>query len=141
MSLDSYSNQHRLNLRLKSILAGELFLARKLNNPVYIFQNGAFQVFLDQGTIPDKEQIGELIKTGHREVFVFPDDHERIKNNLQQALIKVTRSLSVGEPTENGSKNIKLLSLNMGELYSNPHSDDLLMLQFQSTQSLSKFLI
>ena len=141
MSLASYTEQHRLNLKLKPVLTGELFLARKLKNAVYIFRNGSFEIFLEEGSVPGREQIGELIKTGHREVFVFPEDHETIKGNLQQALIKVTRSLSVGEPGDNGNKNIKLLSLNMSGLYSNPHSDDLLMLQFQSSQSLSKFLL
>jgi hypothetical protein len=141
MSILSFSEQHRLNLKLRPVLTGELFLARKLKNSVYVYRNGSFEIYFDEGSIPRREQIGDLIKAGQREVFVFPEDHETIKNNLQQALIKVTRSLSVGDPGENGNKNIKLLCLNMGGLYSNPHSDELLMLQFQSTQSLSKFLI
>ena len=33
------------------------------------------------------------------------------------------------------------MSLNLGGLYQNPHNDDLLMVQYQSTQNLSKFLL
>jgi hypothetical protein len=72
---------------------------------------------------------------------VYPDDIDEIKKNLESALTKVTRSLSVGDPLDNGTKDLKLLSLNLGGLYQNPHSDELLMLQFQSTQNLSKFLM
>jgi hypothetical protein len=138
---NSYTEQHRLSLKLKPILVGELYLARRLKNPVFIFKNGIFYPVVSEGSVPTKDQINALIKNHHKEVYVYPADILDIKQNLETALIKVTRSLSVGDPLENGTKDIKLLSLNLGGLYQNPHSDDLLMLQFQSTQNLSKFLL
>lgn len=140
-SFNSYSEQHRLSLKLRPILVGELYLARKLKNPVYIFKNGLFYPVVNEGSVPSKEQINTLIKNAHREVYIYPEDIQEIKKNLETALIKVTRSLSVGDPLENGTKDLKLLSLNLGGLYENPHNDELLMLQFQSTQNLSKFLM
>lgn len=140
-TFNSYSEQHRLSLKLKPILVGELYLARKLKHPVFIFKNGVFHPVVNEGSVPSKEQINSLIKNSHREVYVYPDDIQEIKNNLESALIKVTRSLSVGDPLENGTKHLKLLSLNLGGLYQNPHNDELLMLQFQSTQNLSKFML
>ncbi len=140
-SFNSYSEQHRLSLKLRPILVGELYLSRKLKHPVFIFKNGVFHPVVNEGSIPTKEQINSLIKNAHREVYVYPVDIQEIKNNLESALIKVTRSLSVGDPLENGTKHLKLLSLNLGGLYQNPHNDDLLMLQFQSTQNLSKFML
>lgn len=140
-TLNSYSDQHRLSLKLRPILVGELYLARKLKYPVFIFKNGVFHPVVNEGSIPSREQINGLIKNAHREVYIYPDDVQEIKNNLASALIKVTRSLSVGDPLENGTKHLKLLSLNLGGLYQNPHNDDLLMLQFQSTQNLSKFML
>ena len=137
----SYIEQHRLSLKLRPILVGELYLARKLKHPVFIFKNGTFYPVVNQGAVPTKEQIHALIKNSHKEVYIFPDDVEEIKKNLETALIKVTRSLSVGDPIENGTKDLKLLSLNLGGLYQNPHNDELLMLQFQSSQNLSKFLL
>lgn len=140
-TINSYVDQHRLSLKLKSILVGELYLAKKLKHPVYIFKNGFFHPVINEGGMPTKDQINALIKNAHREVYVFPDDIDEIKKNLESALTKVTRSLSVGDPLENGAKDLKLLSLNLSGLYQNPHSDELLMLQFQSTQNLSKFLM
>jgi hypothetical protein len=126
---------------LKSILVGELYLARKLLHPVYIHKDGMFFPVIPEGSVPTKDQINGLIKSAHREVYVFADDLLEIKGNLETALIKITRSLSVGDPMENGTKDLKLLSLNLSGLYQNPHNDELLMLQFQSSQNLSKFLM
>lgn len=140
-TFNSYTEQNRLSLKLKPILVGELYLAKKLKHPVFIFKNGAFYPVINESTVPTKDQINTLIKNSHREVYVFPEDIQDIKKNLESALIKVTRSLSVGDPIENGTKDLKLLSLNLGGLYENPHNDELLMLQFQSSQNLSKFLL
>jgi response regulator RpfG family c-di-GMP phosphodiesterase len=140
-TISSYSDHHRLALKLKPILVGELFLSRKLHHPVYVFKDGVFFPVIAEGSIPSKDQINQLIKNMQKEVYVYREDLEEIKKNLESALVKITRSLSVGDPLENGTKDIKLLSLNLGGLYQNPHSDELLMLQFQSTQNLSKFLL
>ena len=100
-----------------------------------------FYPIINEGTLPTKDVIVTLLKNSYREVYLYPEDIAEIKSNLENALIKITRSLSVGDPLENGTKDLKLLSLNMGGLYQNPHNDDLLMLQFQSSQNLSKFLL
>ena len=140
-SVNSYVDRHRLELKLRPILVGELYLAKKLFFPAYIFKNGTFAQVLGAGSVPGKEFIGVLLKNGYREVYIFPEDSFQIKKNLEIALIKITRSLSVGDPLQNGIKDIKLLSLNFAGLYKNPHDDELLMVQFQSSQNLSKFLL
>ncbi len=140
-SIHSFVDHHKLSLKLKPILVGELHLAKKLNNPAYIFRSGLFIPIINEGSTPTRDIINTLIKNSFHEVFVFEDDLAEIKKNLETALIKITRSLSVGDPIENGTKDIKLLSLNLGGLYRNPHNDELLMLQFQSSQNLSKFLM
>jgi hypothetical protein len=139
--IPSYIEHHKLALKLKPILVGELYLARKLKFPVFIFMNGMFYPVISEGTFPTKDIITTLIRNSYREVYLYPEDIAEIKTNLENALIKITRSLSVGDPLENGTKDLKLLSLNMAGVYQNPHNDDLLMLQFQSSQNLSKFLI
>lgn len=140
-TISSYNDHHKLGLKLRSILVGELYLARKLQHPVYIHKDGVFLTVIPEGTIPSKDQINNLIKNLHKEVYVYRADLDQIKKNLETALIKITRSLSVGDPLENGNKDLKLLSLNLGGLYQNPHNDELLMLQFQSSQNLTKFLM
>ncbi len=137
----SYIDQHRLCLKLRPILVGELYLARKLRNPVYIYKSGAFSPVINEGSVPTKDQITILIKNNYREVYAFAEDVRDIKKNLETALIKITRSLSIGDPVQNGTKDLKLISLNLGGLYQNPYDDELLMLQFQSTQNLGKFLL
>lgn len=140
-SIHSYVEHHRLPLKLKPILVGELHLAKKLSKPAYIFRSGIFIPVINEGSTPSRDIINTLIRNSFLEVFVYEEDLLEIKKNLESALIKITRSLSVGDPIENGTKDIKLLSLNLGGLYRNPHNDELLMLQFQSSQNLSKFLM
>ena len=140
-TIPSYVEHHRLALKLKPILVGELHLSKKLQRPGYIFRNGLFIPVINEGSVPSRDIINTLLRNSFHEVFVFEEDLTEIKKNLESALIKITRSLSVGDPIENGTKDIKLLSLNLGGLYKNPHNDELLMLQFQSSQNLSKFLM
>jgi hypothetical protein len=140
-AIHSYIDHHKLPLKLKPILVGELHLAKKLSKPAYIFRGGVFIPVINEGSTPSRDVINTLIRNSFLEVFVFEEDLAEIKKNLEAALIKITRSLSVGDPIENGTKDIKLLSLNLGGLYRNPHNDELLMLQFQSSQNLSKFLM
>lgn len=139
--IQSYTQHHKLGLKLSTILVGELYLAKRVSSPVYVYKDFHFTQVLAAGGVPSKDLINLLIRNSHREVYVSSEDVEQIRKNLEQALIKVTRSLSVGDPLENGNKDIKLLSLNLGGLYQNPHDDELLMLQFQSTQNLGKFLL
>lgn len=140
-SISSYVEHHKLSLKLRPILVGELHLAKKLTKPAYIFRHGLFIPVINEGSVPSRDIINTLIRNSFLEVFVYEEDLSQIKKNLETALIKITRSLSVGDPIENGTKDIKLLSLNLGGLYKNPHNDELLMLQFQSSQNLSKFLM
>jgi HD-GYP domain-containing protein (c-di-GMP phosphodiesterase class II) len=139
--INSYIDHHKLTLKLRPILVGELYLIRKLKHPVYVFKSGVMSEVMNEGSVPTKEQINILIKNSFKEVFLFENDIKEIKNNLKTALLRVTRSLSVGDPLENGNKDLKLLSLNLSGLYQNPHNDELLMLQYQSNQNLSKFLL
>src|SRR5690606_22350877 len=139
--INSYTQHHKLGLKLKPILVGELYLAKRVVKAVYIYKDFHFCEVLAAGGVPSKDLINLLIRNSHREVYVSSEDVDQIRKNLEQALIKVTRSLSVGDRLENGQKDIKLLSLNLGGLYQNPHNDELLMLQFQSTQNLGKFLL
>ena len=141
IAINSYIDHQRLALKLRPVLVGELYLSNKLLHPVYLHKDGIFIAVINKGNIPTREQINTLIKNAHREVFVSREDLTQIKSNLESALVKMTRSLSVGDPIENGAKQIKLLSLNLSNLYHNPHCDELLMLQFQSSQNLSKFLL
>ena len=134
--------QHRLALKLRPVLIGELYLASKLSGPVYIWKEGLFvEAIPSSSEPPPKDSIQALMRGGHREVYLIESDIRNIRENLDFALVRVTRALSVGEPRENGARALKLMALNLTSLYDDPHDDELLMKQFQSTQNMGKFLI
>lgn len=133
--------QHRLALKLRPVMAAELYLAGKLSSAAYVWRDGLFHEVLAAGEVPSKDKIRELLRAPDKSVFLATVDIDGIHEQLEQALIRVTRSLSVGDPRENGSRALKLMALNLGGLYQNPHSDEQLMQQFQSTQNMGKFLM
>ncbi len=133
--------QHRLVLKLRPLNTGHLFLATKLECPVFVWSGGLFNPVFQAGEVPSKDRIKQLLIDQIKEVYLYPADSKAISEQLEQSLIKVTRSLSVGDPKENGSRALKLMSLNLDSLYHNPHDDELLMKQFQSSQNMAKFLM
>lgn len=134
--------QHRLSLRLTPVPTGELFVATQLSSPIYAWKAGLFhEIFPGRGTLPTKENVRTWVRDGVREVFLDKTDVEAIRSNLETALVRATRGLSIGEPKENGTRALKLMALNLRSLYAQPHNDDSLMLQFQSTQNMGKFLL
>jgi response regulator RpfG family c-di-GMP phosphodiesterase len=56
-------------------------------------------------------------------------------------MVKITRSLSVGDFEKNAKKQLALMSLHLSNLYENPLHDENLDVQFKSTTNLAKFLI
>jgi len=137
----SFVDHHRLALKLNPVMVGELYLSKILKHPAYVYRDGVFIQVISEGTLPTKSQIIALIDNSFKEVYLYSEDYDQIKSSLQAALIKVTRSLSIGDPVDNGQKNIKLLCLHQDTLYKDPHNDEVLTLQFQSSLNLGKFLI
>lgn len=134
--------QHRLSLKLQRVVTGQLFLAGQLHGPVYVWRDGLYtEVLPASSPPPQKAAIQNLVREGIRQVYVCEADVQEIRDSLDQALVRVTRALSVGEPRQNGARALKLMALNLSSLYGDPHDDELLMKQFQSTQNMSKFLI
>ncbi len=134
-------DHHRLTLSLRPLPTGELFLVGRLRAPVYVWNDGMFTVAMPAGQAPGRDDVMELVRQGVKEVFLEEEDLLRVQTNLDQALVRVTRSLSVGDPRQNGSRALKLMALNLGGLYRDPHDDGLLTKQFQSTQNMGKFLL
>ena len=78
--------QHRLALKLRPLMAGELYLAGKLLYPVYVWRDGLFQEVMNSGEVPSKEKIRELIRSQIREVFMYSEDIKGVREQLDQAL-------------------------------------------------------
>jgi hypothetical protein len=142
MPVPALINHHRLPLRLRPLSVGELFLAARLESSVYAWSGDTFEeVHPPTAKPPGRDVVQQLLKQGLREIYVAPEDHAHVQANLEEALIRVTRSLSVGDPRENGSRALKLMAMNLGGLYRNPYDDELITRQFQSVQNMGKFLM
>jgi HD-GYP domain-containing protein (c-di-GMP phosphodiesterase class II) len=133
--------QHQLVLKLRPLVTGQLYIVGKLKHAAYVWEDGLFHPIFAATEVPSKEKIKQLISDQVKEVYLFEKDIKTVQDILEQSLIKVTRSLSVGDPKENGGRALKLMALNLNSVYQNPHSDELLMKQFQSSQNMAKFLM
>ncbi|MBG60226.1 MAG: hypothetical protein CME67_05965 [Halobacteriovoraceae bacterium] len=137
----NYLERHRLPLKLKPIFVGQLSIIDGLGHSAYAFKNGVFEEVLKahEGITPDfiKQYAGEESS----EIYIHEEDYEYLHDNLSQKLVKLTRSLSIGDPLKNATRHTHLLSLQMANLYEDPFNDELLNSQFQSGQNLSNLLI
>lgn len=138
---DSYLEKHRLALKLRPIFVGQLSITDALRKSAYAFNDGTFLRVL----MPNEGITADFIKTYAKEtsseIYIHDEDYAELNNRLSEKLVKLTRSLSIGDPQKNGAKHAHLLSLQMANLYHDPFNDQLLSSQFQSGQNLSNLLI
>ncbi len=138
---ENYLERHRLPLELRPLFVGHLSITDALRKSAYAFQNGSFTKVLS----PNEGITGEFIKGYARdissEIFVHEADFEELHEQLRERLLKLTRSLSIGDPKKNSAKHAHLLSLQMSNLYQDPFNDELLSSQYQSGQNLSSLLL
>lgn len=137
----NYLEQHRLSLKLKPISVGQLSITDALGHAAYSFKDGSFTVAL----VPHEGITADFIRKYAREtssvIYIHEEDFLELNAILAQRLLKLTRSLSIGDPQKNGAKHAHLLSLQMANLYQDPFNDELLNNQFKSSQNLSNLLI
>ncbi|MEX0798764.1 MAG: hypothetical protein WD025_04940 [Bacteriovoracaceae bacterium] len=138
---ENYLQKHRLALKLKPIFVGQLSVVDALRNSAYSFEEGSFHKVL----LPNEGITSDFIRSFARdtsaEIYIHNDDYEEINQSLREKLVKLTRSLSIGDSYKNGARHAHLLSLQMANLYKDPFNDELLNSQFQSGQNLSNLLI
>lgn len=138
---ETYLEKNRLALKLKPIFVGHLSIADALRMSAYSFVNGSFHRVL----LPNEGISIDFIKNYARdistEIYIHEEDFTELNEQLSDKLVKLTRSLSIGDPQKNGARHAHLLSLQMASLYKDPFNDELLSSQFQSGQNLSNLLI
>ena len=138
---ESYLEKHRLALQLRPIFVGQLSITDALRKSAYAFTEGAFvRVLLpNEGITPDF--IRRYARDTSTEIYIHDEDHKELNSLLSEKLVRLTRSLSIGDPQKNGAKHAHMLSLQMANLYNDPFNDELLSSQFQSGQNLSNLLL
>lgn len=133
--------QNTLAFKLNAIALRDLLLLDVCQAPVYLYRDGLYHELFAAGASVDRDILRKKYREGVVTAFVGDDDFYDIQKSLELKLIKSSRSLSVGNPEENGLKKIHLLTLNLANIYRDPFNDELLQLHYQSTLNLGKFLI
>jgi hypothetical protein len=133
--------QNSMGFKLRPISIRELIYLDVCPCDIYGVSDGLFTRLLSQSSPLSKEVLRDLIKAGHTQLFVYHNERQLIIKEIQDNLVKVTRSLSIGDPFEKCKKQMNLLTINMEYLYLDTIDDELLSLQSQSAKNLFLFLI
>lgn len=136
-----YVQQSTLGLKLKPLFVGHLSIVEALRESAYAYEGGVFNQVLRPNESITPEFIRKYASEVSKEIFIFESDYEEVNQNLKEELLKVTRSLSIGDPLKNSTRHVNFLSLQMANLYLDPFDDELLSNQFQSSKNLSTLLL
>ncbi|MAX66269.1 MAG: hypothetical protein QF441_04770 [Bacteriovoracaceae bacterium] len=132
--------RNRLNLKLKPIFVGQLFIIESLNHPAFYYNQKEFELILHPEEGITSDFITDYAKSFSSEIFIYEEDYQEINLKLKEELTKLTRSLSIGDVRKNAIKHTNFLSMQMDTLYKDPFNDELLTNQFQNTKNLSNLL-
>lgn len=140
--LESYANlmQNSLALRLKKVHITRLMLVEMLKHDAYTYKDGQFEIELPKDSGISIDFIKNYAQENGHSIFISLEDFDIIQEKLKEQLLKVTRSLSIGDPLKNGAKHANLLTMQMADLYDDPFNDELLASHFQSSKNLSALL-
>lgn len=140
--LESYSTlmQNTLGLRLRKVHATRLILIEMLKNDAFSYQDGQFEIELYRDSGITVDFVKTYIAEKGNYIFISTEDFDLIQEKLRDQLLKVTRSLSIGDPLKNSAKHANLLTMQLAALYENPFDDELLSSHFQSSKNLSTLL-
>ncbi len=133
--------QNTLAFNLKEVGTNQLILINKLEKNVYIYKDNEFVDILTPDDELNPQVVKNIIKAYGNQVFISPEDHQFLKVKIREHLIKITRSMSFGDPVKNGIRQSNLMTMNMSNLYEDPFNDFNLQMQFKSATSLYNFLI
>src|SRR5690606_39260060 len=102
-----------------------LILIEMLKEEAYSYQDGLYEVELYQDAVITIDFIKDYISLKGNYIFIGTEDFEFIQTKLREQLIKVTRSLSIGDPLKNGARHANLLTMQLESLYDDPFNDEL----------------
>jgi hypothetical protein len=134
-------NHSSIALKLKAINVTRLALVGSLKNAAFAHFDGEFIQVLRGNEIISSEYIRQHALKHGPIIFISSEDAADIDEKLKEQLIKLTRSLSVGDPLKNGRRHGNLLTLQMSNLYDDPFNDQALATQYQSAQNFFNLMI
>jgi hypothetical protein len=131
---------HQLPFYFSQVPTRELVSIGSAIHGVYIFQDNRFRLLFPPDKVIPIEKIKKALSLGILEVFVHQEDYDRIQAQFITKLRKNAASLSFGDGKKNATKQANLMSINLSNLYKNPHDDELLTILFQSSSNFMSFL-
>ncbi|MFN8370872.1 MAG: hypothetical protein U0T83_09650 [Bacteriovoracaceae bacterium] len=140
-NLLSVLEQSNLSFKLTKLETNEILSLKYAPSDIYAYQNNLFRVVLNRGELITREKMTEFIQKNVWPLFIPTEAYILFKNEQQEELRNVTRSLSIGDAEANAKKQSNLLCQNMSFLYQSPAEDEVLKLQHQSTKNLCNFLL
>lgn len=133
--------QNSLGYKLIPISIRELLYLEVTPTAVYGLEDGLFTSLISKDQEIGKSLLKDLITKGQVKLFVQRDKRYLLMERIQEKLTRVTRSLSIGGPIENGRSQMNLLTVHLEYVYLNTTDDDLLSQHFQYSKSLCSFLL
>lgn len=137
----NHVKQSSLSLNLKPLFVGQLSIIEALRDSAYGYIDGVFKEVIRPNETITNDFIRKYASETSKEIFVSEKDYKEINEYLKNELMKITRSLSIGDPLKNTTRHVNFLSLQMANLYLDPFDDELLNNQFQSSKNLSSILL
>jgi hypothetical protein len=133
--------QNLLGMKLRPIPVRNLAILEHALSDIFSFNNGAFELTIPAETPIHKNLISKLAKNGVKQLYIFEEDLVQLNHLIKEKMIKITRSLSIGDFEKNTKTQITLMSLHLNNLYQNPFNDENLDVQYKCTSNLAKLLI
>lgn len=130
-----------LGLKLEAVSIRELFYVEEAPCNVFAYENNKFKAIIPAGKMIDSDFLKNLLKKNIIKIFVPKSERYKIIETHQNVLVRLTRSLSMGENIERVKKQLNVLTITLQHLYEDPTNDEILMTQFQGIKNLFQFLI
>ncbi len=140
MSAQDIIRQSELSFELRPIQVKDLIYIKKSPGDIYIYENRLYSKVIGKNQQITRDDLKSLLANKHFTLFIDYESYAKIHEVLRSRLIKVTRSLSVGDPQTKVPAQMNLLSRNMASIYQNPLDTESIKLQFQSINNFSTFL-
>ncbi|MBF0206176.1 MAG: hypothetical protein HQK53_04740 [Oligoflexia bacterium] len=132
--------QNNLSYELTPIHLRELIFLSTLPCDIYGFIENIFHIVMHKEQLINRDSLRKVVDLGLAQLFVRIEDYQNLVKDNQAKLLKITRSLSLGDLLVNGKKQVYYLSLNLDYLHKNPIDDETLLLQYQCLIGLGKLL-
>lgn len=141
MKTQEVFNQSRLTLELRPIGIKKMIYLKNVPGDIFAFENKLFARVLKKNDPIGKEILVKLLEQKHHTLYVSHDTYNEIQNIINTYLIKMTRTLSQGDPNKKAPAQMNLMTINMANIYENTGNSELLKMQHQSSILFGKFLI